>query len=301
VVGALATFALGAAVTQTIAGGFPRHGWPAAGPLTRATVPPFRPRRLEVEAETGRVVSIAFLGIQRGARVRLLCRAHCDGGPALVTAQRVRRSGLTKVRIPSRRHVRIGSLVEVRVTARGKIGRYRLFRLTYDGAKARRSGCLGSTDQRVSCRSPRPQPPALDRSPLLWATVNVCDTASNPDTIGIRASMPGSGVASEQMYMRIQVEYLSRSDNQWHPLPQGADSDWIAVGRATSSVREAGWDFRFAPPADGSGYLLRGSVAFEWRAGGTVVHRAHELTTEGHVSTAGADPPGYSAAVCEIK
>ena len=32
-------------------------------------------------------------------------------------------------------------------------------------------------------------------SPLLWATINVCDTAAHPNTIGIRGSMPGTGDA----------------------------------------------------------------------------------------------------------
>ena len=48
------------------------------------------------------------------------------------------------------------------------------------------------------------------RSPLLWATVNVCDTEANPDTIGIRASIPGSGVRGERMFLRFQVQYFSQ-------------------------------------------------------------------------------------------
>src|SRR5689334_5834249 len=49
--------------------------------------------------------------------------------------------------------------------------------------------------------------PTVDESPYLWATINICDTAKHPDTIGIRASMPGSGKAKERMYMRFQVQY----------------------------------------------------------------------------------------------
>jgi hypothetical protein len=30
-------------------------------------------------------------------------------------------------------------------------------------------------------------------TPELWATVNICDTEKNPDSMGIRAGMPGNG------------------------------------------------------------------------------------------------------------
>src|SRR5436190_4806624 len=79
---------------------------------------------------------------------------------------------------------------------------------------------------------------SLISSPLLWATVNVCDTAENPDTIGVRASMPGSGRSGEQMYVRFRVQYYSRSENRWHNITRGADSGWVAVGSARFRVRQ---------------------------------------------------------------
>ena len=77
-------------------------------------------------------------------------------------------------------------------------------------------------------------------SPKLWATVNVCDIASAPDTIGVRA------------------------------------------------------------PASGS-TMLRGNVTFEWRRGTRIVYQGQKLTEAGHADAAQADPPGSSAAACEIK
>jgi hypothetical protein len=145
------------------------------------------------------------------------------------------------------------------------------------------------------------KPRSVYASPLLWATVNTCDTPDNPDTIGIRGSIPGSGVRGESMYLRFQVQYFSRSENRWHNIAQGADSDWVSVGSALYKVREAGWSFRFSPPADGSSYILRGAVTFEWRKGTKVVRRARKRTRSGHASAAGSDPAGYSAAKCEIK
>ena len=145
------------------------------------------------------------------------------------------------------------------------------------------------------------KPPSIFDSPLLWATVNVCDTKNSPDTIGIRGSMPGSAVRGERMYMRFQVQYLSKSEQRWHNITQGADSGWVSVGSARYKARQAGWSFRFAAPTDGSTELLRGAVTFEWRNGPVVVRHARKRTTAGHASAAGSDPAGYSAAVCEIR
>jgi hypothetical protein len=145
------------------------------------------------------------------------------------------------------------------------------------------------------------KPPSLFDSPLLWATVNVCDTQASPDTIGIRGSMPGSGVRGERMYMRFQVQYFSPSEKRWHNITQGADSGWVTVGSARYKARQAGWSFRFAAPTDGSTEMLRGAVTFEWRKGPVVVRHVRKRTSAGHASAAGADPAGYSAAVCEIR
>src|SRR5262245_56771237 len=58
---------------------------------------------------------------------------------------------------------------------------------------------------------------SLDQAKL-WATINVCDTPSRPGTIGLRASMPGSGVSADEMFMRFQVQYFSAKDGIWRSL-----------------------------------------------------------------------------------
>jgi hypothetical protein len=133
-----------------------------------------------------------------------------------------------------------------------------------------------------------------------WATVNVCDTAGNPDTIGIRGSMPGAGAPVAELFMRFQVQ-LQRDDGSWRLLGS-ADSGFVDLGRARARVtRQSGQSFRLSPPAAGNVYTVRGLVTFEWRAkDGTVIRRARRVTTGGHRSTAGADPPGFSAAECAI-
>ncbi|MCW2990919.1 MAG: hypothetical protein JWM73_1513 [Solirubrobacterales bacterium] len=133
----------------------------------------------------------------------------------------------------------------------------------------------------------------------LWATVNVCDTLKHPDTIGVRASMPGSPHPSEQMYMRFRVQYFRAADQLWHNITKGGDSGYLGVGPAKYKARQAGRLFVFAPPAGGS-FQLRGKVYFQWRRKGKVVRSAAELTTAGHRSTAGSDPPGYSSDTCVV-
>jgi len=143
--------------------------------------------------------------------------------------------------------------------------------------------------------------PTLDKSKLLWATINVCDTKKHPDTIGIRASMPGSGRKAERMYMRFQVQYFKTSAGAWANGDATADSGFQSVGSAKYRRRESGWNFSITPPPAGQTYRLRGIVTFEWRKGDEVVRRVRKRTRTGHGSTTGADPKGFSAAECVIK
>ena len=140
----------------------------------------------------------------------------------------------------------------------------------------------------------RPYDPAK-----LWATINVCDTSARPDTIGLRASMTGTGSAADEMFMRFQVQYFSPKDGAWRSLTSGGDSGFVDVGSGRQKTREAGRFFVFAPLVK-QGYQLRGLVSFEWRRNGVVVQRTRRLTTPKHVSAAGADPPGFSAAICVL-
>jgi hypothetical protein len=138
-------------------------------------------------------------------------------------------------------------------------------------------------------------------SRLLWATINVCDTPRHPDTIGIRASMPGSGHKGERMYMRFQVQYFKTSANEWANGDATADSGFRYVGSAKYRRRESGWNFAITPPPAGQSYRLRGIVTFEWRKRDVVMRRERRRTRSGHTSTTGADPKGFSAAECIIK
>lgn len=142
--------------------------------------------------------------------------------------------------------------------------------------------------------------PTVDKSPYLWSTINICDTTKHPDTIGIRASMPGSGKSKERMYMRFQVQYWLAKEKKWAPTDATVDSGFQSVGSAKYKRRESGWNFSLTPPPEGQTYRLRGIVTFEWRVGKKVVRSATKRTRSGHKGTSGADPKGFSAAECTI-
>jgi hypothetical protein len=142
-----------------------------------------------------------------------------------------------------------------------------------------------------------PAAAAAQGSRDLWATVNVCDTAAKPNTLGVRGSMPGLK-RKATLRMRFRVQYLA-PDGRWLIVRRNADSLWQTVGVRAGGRVESGWSFTFAPPKSGD-VVLRGVVYFQWRRFGKVVRRARRITEDGHVSTAGADPPGFSAGTCRI-
>lgn len=133
----------------------------------------------------------------------------------------------------------------------------------------------------------------------LWATVNVCNPKDQPDTIGIRGSMPADGRSRDAMYMRFTVQYQDPTTKQWLAVGHEADSGFLKVGSA-GLARQAGRSFQFAPAAGKPPYLLRGHVVFQWRRGTTVLETATAATTAARKSLAGADPAGYSAATCTL-
>ncbi|MGI8779114.1 MAG: hypothetical protein ACR2L8_02890 [Solirubrobacteraceae bacterium] len=139
---------------------------------------------------------------------------------------------------------------------------------------------------------------ALRQAPEPWATVNVCDTTTSPNDMGIRGSM--SGLArNTRMYMRFRVQYRD-ANGDWRTVKAGADSRWRKVAAGRCGEHDAGWTFEFMPPTSGGAHLLRGSVSFQWRRQGHVVQRERRITEPGHPGTAGAEPADFSAATCAI-
>jgi hypothetical protein len=146
----------------------------------------------------------------------------------------------------------------------------------------------------------RPRMHSLLSSRELWATVDVCDPSDQPDTVGVRGSMPGDDHPKDTMYMRFQLQYLEAKTGAWTDLVHGGDSGFIAVGTA-KSARQGGTSFQLGAPVTGKpAYTLRGLVTFQWRHDTSILHEATRTTSAGHQGVADADPAGYSAAQCAI-
>ncbi len=135
----------------------------------------------------------------------------------------------------------------------------------------------------------------------LWATVNLCDTAGAPDTIGIRASMPGNGTR-QQLYMRFEAQRFDAANHRY--VPSGSSSRWIRVGSARFKSAQAGFSFQFGLQP-GTEATFRGLVDFEWRARRNgrqvVVRQEARITRAGIEGVGGGDPPNTSAATCVIR
>jgi hypothetical protein len=153
----------------------------------------------------------------------------------------------------------------------------------------------------VPAAAPAQRDRALTRSPLLWATINICDSARSPDTVGVRASMPGSGRRGERMFMRFRLQLRDDTDGTWDEFsdPEGTTSRWVPVGSARVRSRRSGWSFPFELQ-EGQTYQLRGVVSFQWRKDGKVVRRATKRTRGGHGSSVG-EPRGFSEATCVLE
>jgi hypothetical protein len=154
--------------------------------------------------------------------------------------------------------------------------------------------CLAGTPARAGT-----VPRSLRLSPDLWATIDVCDTPRQPNTIGVRGSMPGDANAHHKMFMRFRLQYLDHATGHWTDLPKAA-SEYLPLG-AANTARQGGRSFRLMPHAGEKVAPMRGVITFQWRRGGTVLSELSRATTAGHKSLAGAEPPSFSAATCQIR
>jgi hypothetical protein len=129
---------------------------------------------------------------------------------------------------------------------------------------------------------------AAERSPKLWATVNVCDAP----WFGIRGEIPALGFAAN-LSMTIQVDYWNAAKKRFVPL-RGV-SKTVSMGTLTSDLHQAGSSWRFKPPA-----TLSGTVTFEWQLGHQVIGRTTRLTARGIKGVDDSRPRGTSAASCKL-
>jgi hypothetical protein len=157
------------------------------------------------------------------------------------------------------------------------------------------AGAAGALPAAGSGSSGYPSASALLHSRELWATIDVCNPPKEPDTIGVRGSMPGDRRAGDRMYMSFQLQYLT-AVNQWLPLTSSSRA-YVGGG---ATVRQGGWSFTLKPSAAHGRYTIRGLVGFRWMHGTQVIAHVQVPTSSGRRALVGADPAGYSAATCTI-
>jgi hypothetical protein len=107
----------------------------------------------------------------------------------------------------------------------------------------------------------------------LWATVNICDTKGSPNGLGVRTSVPGNGT-SQRIFARYTAQWWSGDQQEWLTVGGSGVTDWIFVGDADMSSRQAGWTFRFVQPPEGTTYVMRGIVELQWREAAQTARKA---------------------------
>jgi hypothetical protein len=150
-----------------------------------------------------------------------------------------------------------------------------------------------------------------------WATVNVCDTNSQPNALGVRTSVPGNG-STERIFARYTAQWWSGAAQEWLTVSGSGVTPWVLLGDAKMTARQAGWTFRFVQPPAGTTYVMRGVVQLEWRDEVQATRRASRsrkarqaqrvavvrertlLTETGMHGVQGGDPAGTSKAMCLI-
>jgi hypothetical protein len=167
------------------------------------------------------------------------------------------------------------------------------------GLAALPTGAGASTSAR-----PKPKPPTraqirsavrrAERSTSLWTTVNICDSKTHPDQLGIRGQMPTLGFAA-WLSMKIQLNYFSTTKQRFVP-DSGAAEKLIRLGRLSTGLQQGGAEFSFEPHAG----LFNATVQFIWRRSGKLIGQTTKTTTAGHPNADFGSPPHYSAQQCRI-
>ena len=121
--------------------------------------------------------------------------------------------------------------------------------------------------------------------PRPWATINACDPAEDPGSVGVRVSVPNRRDAAQ--WVRIRIQFFDGTLGSWRVVRSGGDGGFMKLSDGGGRVF-GGTTFTFTPPQAGRQLKLRGLVDVEWRSGKRVVSRS-QITTRGN-HRSGVDP-----------
>jgi len=129
-----------------------------------------------------------------------------------------------------------------------------------------------------------------------WATVNSCDPANNPGSIGVRVFVPNRRDAAQ--WIRIRIQFFDGTRHAWRVVRSGGEGGFSKLSNGGGRVF-GGTTFVFTPPSAGRQLKLRGLVDIEWRRGRRVVSHVQVTTHAGHAD-AGDPLLRTSIATCVI-
>jgi hypothetical protein len=140
---------------------------------------------------------------------------------------------------------------------------------------------------------------SAERSKMLWATVNVCQTkgkkAAKGGSIGVRGQMPTLGFAST-LGMTIQLNRYSAKSKSFVALPYATAKTTVSPGTFATDLHQDGAVFPFSGPAG----LLDATITFSWTRADKLLGSTTQQTTAGHHDVSGARPAHYSTAQCQL-
>jgi hypothetical protein len=137
---------------------------------------------------------------------------------------------------------------------------------------------------------------AAERSPSLWATINICNSHRYPDQIGVRGQMPSLGF-STAMSMTVTLNSWSATTKRFVAIASPNAVDAIPLGTHSRSLEQKGVRYPFNRGQKG---LWDATIVFTWKRDGKVLGQTQRTTTAGHRDADEGSPPHYSAAQCRF-
>jgi hypothetical protein len=137
---------------------------------------------------------------------------------------------------------------------------------------------------------------AAEKSSALWATINICNSRTHRDEIGVRGQMPSLGFSST-MSMTVTLNAWSSTDKKFEPIDSNNAVAQVNLGSSARGLEQGGTVYPFQKGETG---LWNATIVFTWTRQGKVIGRTHRRTTAGHPTADYGSPPHYSAKQCSI-
>jgi len=137
---------------------------------------------------------------------------------------------------------------------------------------------------------------AAEKSSSLWATINICNSRTHRDDIGVRGQMPSLGFSST-MSMTITLNAWSSTDKRFEPIDSNNAVAKVKLGSFSRGLEQGGTVYPFQKGETGR---WNATIVFTWMRQGKMIGQTHRRTTAGHHTADYGSPPRYSAKQCSI-